>query len=98
MLTQNFTISETTLAHELSFLYIPGKTTKQLRIAELNLIMRDKAVLPSPDVMLADKHMDPASKMQWLQSSLRYQLADGLILVHFSDGIVTEGLSEDVIS
>ena len=73
-------------------------------MAELNLTMRDKAVLESPNGMLTDKHMDAASKllstqfphMQGLQSSLRYQTAGGLTPITFSGGFVPEGLSQTV--
>ena len=71
-------------------------------MAELNLTMRDKAVLESPNGMLTDKHMDAASKLLstqfphmqlGLQSSLRYQTAGGLTPITFS---VPEGLSQTV--
>ena len=73
-------------------------------MVELNLTMRDKAVLESPNGMLTDKHMDAASKllstqfphMQGLQSSLRYQTAGGLTPITFSGGFVPEGLSQTV--
>ena len=68
-------------------------------VPELNLTMRDKDVLESPDGMLTDRHMDAVRKLlasqyphlQGLQSSLLCQTETGFNPIDVSGGFMPEG-------
>ena len=69
-------------------------------VPELNLTLKEKLVLESPDGMLTDKHMDAANRLlrsqfphlQGLQSSLISQSRNGFNPVEVSDECMPKGM------